>query len=121
MILDSNIIIYSALPDREELRDFIRKNSPKVSEISRVEVLGYRDIDPDDLAYFDVFFTAATNIPVSSQIIDCAISLRRQKKMSLGDALIAATAIENDLTLVTRNTKDFKWIDSLKLIDPFTD
>ncbi len=39
--------------------------------------------------------------------------------MSLGDSLIAATAILNNLALVTNNTKDFQWIDSLTIINPF--
>ena len=39
--------------------------------------------------------------------------------MSLGDALIAATALDHELTFATRNTKDFDWIPNLSLINPF--
>jgi predicted nucleic acid-binding protein len=39
--------------------------------------------------------------------------------MSLGDALQAGTALAHGLTLVTRSTKDFDWIDGLALFDPF--
>ena len=119
MILDSNIIIYSALPEDEFLRDFIEENLPLVSEISRLEVLGFHNLGDDLIEYFEAFFFASTIIPISSEIVERAISIRQTRKLSLGDALIAATALENDLTLVTRNTKDFRWIDSLKLIDPF--
>lgn len=121
MILDSNIIIYSALPEYETLRDFIRLNSPAVSVISRVEVLGFPAIEAYDLAYFEAFFASATTLPVSSEIIECAIGLRKIRKISLGDALIAATAVEHSLDLVTKNTKDFKWITTLTLFDPFED
>jgi predicted nucleic acid-binding protein len=38
--------------------------------------------------------------------------------MTLGDALIGATAITNDLTLVTRNVDDFDWIEGLQILDP---
>ena len=38
--------------------------------------------------------------------------------MKLGDSLIAATALEHDLSLATNNTKDYKWIDGLVLINP---
>lgn len=41
--------------------------------------------------------------------------------MSLGDALIGATALVHDLTLVTRNIHDFGWIDGLLLLNPFAD
>lgn len=121
MILDSNIIIYSALPESERLREFICEHSPNVSSISRLEVLGYPDIEDEDRAYFDGFFAVATIIPLGTEIIDGAIALRRKRRMSLGDALIAATALEHRLALVTRNTKDFKWIDSLTLINPFAE
>jgi predicted nucleic acid-binding protein len=40
--------------------------------------------------------------------------------MTLGDSLIAATALVHGRTLVTRNTKDFQWIAGLRLLDPFT-
>ena len=39
--------------------------------------------------------------------------------MTLGDALVAGTALAHDLTLVTRNTSDFDWISDLSLLDPF--
>lgn len=121
MILDSNIIIYSALPESERLREFISEHSPNVSAISRLEVLGYPDIEDEDKDYFAGFFTVATVIPIETEIIDGAIALRDKRRMSLGDALIAATALEHRLTLVTRNTKDFKWIDSLTLKNPFAE
>ena len=39
--------------------------------------------------------------------------------MSLGDAIIAGTAVVYDLTVVTRNIDDFRWISDLKLLNPF--
>ena len=47
-----------------------------------------------------------------------AIRLRRQRKMSLGDALIAATALEHSEPLATANIADFQWIDNLTLVNP---
>ncbi len=38
--------------------------------------------------------------------------------MSLGDALIAASALRHGLKLATHNKKDFEWIKSLEVIDP---
>ena len=51
-------------------------------------------------------------------IILKSITLKQQKKLSLGDAIIAATAISENLSLLTANTKDFKHIEELELIDP---
>lgn len=39
--------------------------------------------------------------------------------MSLGDAIIAATAHLNNLELLTRNTNDFSHIPGLHLVNPF--
>jgi predicted nucleic acid-binding protein len=39
--------------------------------------------------------------------------------MTLGDALVAATALVYDLTLVTRNVADFDWVPNLSLLNPF--
>ncbi len=39
--------------------------------------------------------------------------------MTLGDALVAATALAHGLTLVTRNVDAFKWIAGLALLNPF--
>jgi predicted nucleic acid-binding protein len=46
--------------------------------------------------------------------VNLAIGLRQQRKMSLGDALIAATALEHNLTLATHNEGDFSWVPGLR-------
>jgi len=118
MLLDSNIIIYAALPEYGTLRDFIAKHAPAVSVISRVEVLGYHLLTQQDRLEFEELFAAATVLPVSDLVISKAIELRQLRKLKLGDALIAGTALAHRLTLVTRDTQDFQWIDGLTLLDP---
>lgn len=39
--------------------------------------------------------------------------------MTLGDAIIAGTALVYGLTLITRNTDDFRWITQVRLWNPF--
>jgi predicted nucleic acid-binding protein len=41
--------------------------------------------------------------------------------MSLGDALIAGTALSHQLRLATHNTSDFNWINELEVFDPISD
>ena len=118
MLLDSNIIIYAALSRDNVLTDFIKENSPYVSDISRIEVLGFQNITPVEIDFFEAFFESSSLIPVSEEVILEAINLRQRRKIALGDSIIAATAIVNNFALVTHNTKDFKWIDPLTLIDP---
>jgi toxin FitB len=119
MLLDSNIIIYAAKPENAFLQQFVAENIPSVSATSYVEVLGYHKLTPDEKLHFEQFFAAAPIIPISQAILDHAVKLRQSKKMSLGDSLVAGTALTYNLTLVTRNTDDFKWIPNLNLLNPF--
>lgn len=119
MLLDSNIIIYAAQTEHEFLREFIAENSPYVSALSYLEVLGYHQLSNDDKIYFEEFFKAAEILPVSQAVIEQAVRLKQNKKMSLGDAIIAGTALVYNLTIVTRNINDFRWINDLKLLNPF--
>ncbi|HKP12690.1 MAG TPA: type II toxin-antitoxin system VapC family toxin, partial [Blastocatellia bacterium] len=93
--------------------------SPAVSAISYVEVLGYYRLTQEARHYFEDFFAAARVLPITSGVIEQAVRLRQSKRMTLGDALIAGTALANDLTLVTRNIEDFEWIEGLRLLNPF--
>jgi predicted nucleic acid-binding protein len=120
MVIDSNIIIYAAQPAHPELRKFIADHAPSVSVISYIEVVGFHRLTDEERKFFQVFFDAAAVLPISDEIVEWAVQLRQNRKISLGDALIAGTALAHDLTLVTRNTKDFVWISELKLLDPFT-
>ena len=118
MILDSNIIIYSTQPENEFLREFIAENSPSVSAVSYVEVLGYHGLSDEEKELFEDFFDSTEILPISEEVIAKAIELRQKKKMTLGDSLIAATALVNKLVLITNNTKDFDWIEELEIINP---
>ena len=117
-LLDSNIIIYAAQTEHIQLRHFISEHSPRVSAISYVEVLGYHQLGDQQRQYFERFFQAARVLPISQAVLDQAVTLRQQRRMTLGDAIIAGTALVHGLTLVTHNTADFTWIGGLSLLDP---
>ena len=94
------------------------EKSPAVSVISYIEVLGYHQLKEEERGFFEQFFQAAQILPLSDEIAERAVQLRRDKRMSLGDAIIAGTALVHALTLVTHNTDDFEWIRELQLFDP---
>ncbi len=121
MLLDSNIVIYSARPEHGGLRRLIAEHAPAVSVISRIEVLGYHGIADAERQLLERFFEAAEVIPLTDPVVRQAILLRQQRRMSLGDSIVAATALVHDRTLVTRNTDDFRWIGALRLYDPLAE
>ena len=56
---------------------------------------------------------------LSPAIVQRTIELCKQIKIKLPDAIIAATALTENLTLVTRNNNDFENIPNLKLLNPW--
>ncbi len=119
MLLDSNAIIYAAKPEHEGLRRLIAEHAPSVSAVSYVEVLGYHQLTGQEMRYFKEFFAAAPVLGIDSTVLEQAVRLRQLRKLTLGDALVAGTALTHSLTLVTRNTGDFRWIPDLSVLDPF--
>lgn len=119
MLLDSNIIIYASQPEHTQIRQFIREIEIAVSAVSYVEVLGYHRLTEESRLYFEEFFGVVEVLPISQAVLDRAVTLRQIRRMTLGDAIIAATALVYGLTLVTRNIEDFQWIAELTLINPF--
>lgn len=62
----------------------------------------------------------STIVGLNDDITKATIQIRKKNKIKTPDAIIAATAIALDYTLITRNISDFKKINGLKLIDPFS-
>lgn len=121
LLLDSNIIIYAYQNEYPEIDSLISVNPICFSEISYLETIGYHKITMTEERFLQALFSKVTVLPVEFSVIKQATLLRQQRKMSLGDAIIAATAVVHNLTLVTRNIDDFKWIPELTLINPFSD
>lgn len=119
ILLDSNIAIYSVKPSYDNVRQALANYEFSVSAISEVEVLGYHSFDPIDKRNLELMFASMTIFDVDRMVIKQAIALKQQKKMSLGDSIIASTALLQGLPLMTRNISDFAWINGLQLINPF--
>ena len=119
MLLDSNIVIYAASNQRAELVRLIEEPTMAVSIVTYIEVLGYHGLDESQERFCQNFFRNVVILPLTGQIADQAVELRQRRRMSLGDAIIAATGMAHNLALVTRNLRDFRWINELKLVDPF--
>ena len=120
--LDSNVIIdYLAgklPPDGMKKVSEIVDQIPNISVISQIEVLRFNDT-PENEATLERFINASVIYPLSSNVVKRTIELCKQNKIKLPDAIIAATALTESFTLVTRNTNDFKKIPKLALLNPF--
>jgi predicted nucleic acid-binding protein len=140
-MFDSNLLIYyrgkngmdSFLLDTNAVLDFLKgeekittifqtemKDKPRfVSEITRMELLGYPDISPDEEAIIKQFLSLVEILPCDEIVVNRVIQLRRMnKKLKLPDAIIAATAIEHQLTLVSRDKVFNLSLPQLPLINP---
>jgi predicted nucleic acid-binding protein len=91
---------------------------PVVSVMTRIEVLGWFNATQEQIDKLTSYLNIAFIYPLDETIILKTISLRQQYRMKLPDAIIAATALSHNLTLMSRNLSDFRAIGGLSVIDP---
>jgi len=84
-----------------------------VSFITFIEYLGYRDITKSSKEFIEL----AEVIEIDKFIIQNCIDLRKNHKIKLPDAIIAATALTRNLNLITNNEKDFVALQNLTVIN----
>jgi predicted nucleic acid-binding protein len=80
--------------------------------------MSYPNMTEEMEAAFDRFFDGIEILPVSPDIARITWELRRSVKIKLPDAIVAATALLYGLTLITRNTQDFKNVPGLTVVNP---
>jgi predicted nucleic acid-binding protein len=86
-----------------------------VSSVTRAELFSGRGVEERRVRRL---LEPMINVAVDTAIAERAGRLRRGTKYRLPDTLIAATAIELRLTLVTRNTRDFEGMRGLRMRSP---
>ncbi len=118
MLIDSNLIIYATQPQHHTLRSWLADHATHYSAITRLETLGYPLLQAAEQQAILNILDQLEPLMVSNVTVELAIALRRQRKMTLGDALIAATCLEHQLPLASANEKDFTWIDGLVVHNP---
>jgi predicted nucleic acid-binding protein len=106
--------------DLADLRDALPEGWA-ISQISALElIVGARD--NRDLADIDTFLSAYVIVPLRASTGSRAYELLKRYAKSHGlhvfDSLVAAIAIEEGLTLVTKNRKHFGMIEGLNVEVP---
>ena len=120
-MLDSNTIIdyIACLHPIKALRwlDQLIDEEINVSVVSKIEVLSFDPGNDDNYTVLIDFFEASNIFELTNDIVNKTIQIRQKQKIKLPDAIIAATALVNDLVLISRNIKDFKNIPDLKTVN----
>lgn len=119
MLLDTNIVIHACQPGSEWLSEWTDDPAAAIASVTRIEALGFPGISRAEEEAIRSFLADSICHALDDAVIERAISLRQIRRMGAMDAIIAATALEYDLTLVTRNVDDFKHVENLKLVNPF--
>lgn len=121
-LIDSNIWIYAAAGEAcviGFLDNIADAQWIGYSAISRLELFGFPDLEPEDEGTLQKLLAFGAEVAVSSEVIDRAIVFRKETAVKTPDAIVAATAAVTNATLVTRNTDDFKTIKGLTILNPF--
>ena len=121
-LIDSDVIIgYLAgripEPGMESVSAIVNQ-TPCISVISQIEVLRFNDTQENE-AVLKGFVNVSRIYPLNPAVVNRTIELCKQSKIKLPDAIIAATALTENLILVTRNTNDYKNIANLELFNPW--
>ena len=119
LLLDTNILIYLSRKEME-LDSFAGTGDLMgISVITYMESLGYAFKNEQEEKIMDSLCKYLNVIHLDNEIVSQVIALRKEGKIKLPDAIILATAIVNDMQLVTHNISDFSsFADRLMIIDP---
>lgn len=113
VLLDTNIVL-------EHLRSGVLSLLPSdtgffISVITEAEALRYPGLGAGEEAALEKLLRIATIVSVDSRIARRAARLGRTHPAKLPDLLIAATALGLGASLVTRNIRDFRSIEGLRV------
>jgi predicted nucleic acid-binding protein len=117
--LDTNCLIYY-FKGEEKVIDLIQnlileRATIFISIITKVEVLAYPEITPGEEKTFLEMMKNMILIEFDDKLTNLVVDLRRKHKIKLPDAIIAATSLYTNSTLITRNIKDFSKIKELNI------
>jgi predicted nucleic acid-binding protein len=118
VIFDNNVLIYLSKYILQPER--ILKEKIAISVITKIEVLGFAFKNNEEHSLLSDICNELKITPLSDLIVEGTIKLRKNYRIKLPDAIIYATALVENVPLLTNNINDFKSLDGkVKLINPF--
>lgn len=108
VLVDTDVFIDHLRGHRELV---LGKHCGHVSVITRAELMAGSSASE----LIKVLLDPLRELAVDRVIVDRAGRVARESGIKLSDALIAATALEHGLSMVTRNTRDFEKVRGLRL------
>lgn len=123
ILLDTNILI-EFYKDNREVRSALETQGASNLAISVITAgeLYFGARDKREMRKIEKHLSLIEQIPLDVEITSLFLDLLRQyalsHRLNIPDALIAATAILNNLPLYTLNVKDFQYIPGLDLYQP---
>lgn len=118
-LIDTNISIYyfgSILSEGSmTILDSLFKRKYYLSVINRIELLGFSNLTENEFNSIETYVRSSTMLDLDEAVILETIRIRREYRVKLPDAIIAATCLVNGCCQVTKNKKDFDKIKGLEL------
>jgi hypothetical protein len=90
---------------------------PNISVITEIEALSWINVDKNKERIVQEFINDSHVISLTPAVVKQCVNIRRSQKIKTPDAIIAATAIVHNLTLITSDS-DFKNIADLVVLNP---
>jgi len=121
-LFDTNVwidAIAGRLPADTFLKFVVQAEWVGYSAITRLELFGFPDLTKPEEEKLVELLKHFVEVGVDSSTVDKAITIRKATRIKVPDAIIAATAIIKESSLITRNTEDFKGIIGLNIINPY--
>ncbi len=122
-LLDTNTVIYylkASLPiSAMKVLGNIIDDQPAISIITKIELLCFDTPNVNEQYITNKFVEGCLVFNLNDNIINQTIALKKLTRIKLPDAIIAATALVYNHTLVTYNIADFNKIPSLQLLNPY--
>ncbi|MES2112616.1 MAG: type II toxin-antitoxin system VapC family toxin [Bacteroidota bacterium] len=113
VLIDTNICIYLLAGDTT-VSELLQDQSIAISVITEMELYAFNDQNPASLRILDTFIESVSIVNIEQKVKFNTIKIRRDSKLKLPDAIIAASALSYNLPFISADA-GFKRVSALDL------